>query len=200
MNQPIRMASLLATPAVGFEQPFEMLEACHERVNRMLALLVRLREYLPGHGADDNARQAARDVMRYFDLAAPHHHQDEELHVFPPLLAAGDAATVDLVRRLQRDHLQMESSWREARKVLDAVASGERQSLSAQRRGCPQPVCRSLRRSHPGRRTIGLPGGGGPARRAGAGCYGARNDAAARRGLTAAFSGCAAAPATARAS
>jgi hemerythrin-like domain-containing protein len=130
MNQPIRMASLLATPAVGFEQPFEMLEACHERVNRMLALLARLREYLPGHGADDNARQAARDVMRYFDLAAPHHHQDEELHVFPPLLAAGDAATVDRVRRLQRDHLQMESGWREARKVLDAVASGERQALA----------------------------------------------------------------------
>jgi len=49
MNQPIRMASLLATPAVGFEQPFEMLAACHERVNRMLALLERLREHLPGH-------------------------------------------------------------------------------------------------------------------------------------------------------
>ena len=130
MNQPIRMASLLATPAVGFEQPFEMLAACHERVNRMLDLLARLREHLPGHGADDNARQAARDVMRYFDLAAPHHHQDEELHVFPPLLAAGDPAAVDLVRRLQRDHVQMESGWREARKVLDAVASGERQALA----------------------------------------------------------------------
>ena len=33
MNQPIRMASLLSTPGVGFEQPFEMLEACHERVD-----------------------------------------------------------------------------------------------------------------------------------------------------------------------
>ena len=131
MNQPIRMASLLSTPAVGFEQPFEMLAACHERVDRMLALLARLREHLPGHGADDNARQAARDVMRYFDLAAPHHHQDEELHVFPPLLARNDPATVTLVRRLQRDHLQMESCWREARKVLDAVATGAAQALCA---------------------------------------------------------------------
>lgn len=131
MNQPIRMASLLSTSAVGFEQPFEMLAACHERVNRMLALLERLREHLPGHGADDNARQAARDVMRYFDLAAPHHHQDEELHVFPPLLAAGDPATVDLVRRLQRDHVQMASCWGAARLVLDAVAGGEQQALSA---------------------------------------------------------------------
>lgn len=30
--------------------------------------------------------------MRYFGLAAPLHHQDEELHLFPPLLAGPDAA------------------------------------------------------------------------------------------------------------
>ena len=64
MNQPIRMESLISEPAVGFEQPFEMLVACHERVNRMLTLLSRLREHMSSHGADDNARQAARDVMR----------------------------------------------------------------------------------------------------------------------------------------
>jgi hemerythrin-like domain-containing protein len=124
------MESLISAPAVGFEQPFEMLAACHERVNRMLTLLSRLREHMSSHGVDDNARQAARDVMRYFDLAAPHHHQDEELHVFPPLLAAGDPATVDLVRRLQRDHVQMTSCWADARRVLDAVACGERPALS----------------------------------------------------------------------
>lgn len=30
------------SPAVGFEQPFDMLEACHERVRRSLSLLERL--------------------------------------------------------------------------------------------------------------------------------------------------------------
>ena len=30
--------------------------------------------------------------MRYVDLAAPLHHQDEELHVFPLLLAGPGAA------------------------------------------------------------------------------------------------------------
>ncbi len=130
MSQPIRMSSLVAGPAPGFEQPFEMLEACHERVQRMLALLQRLREHLPGHGADANARQAARDVMRYFDLAAPQHHRDEELHVFPPLLAQGDPATLVLVRRLQQDHLQMEVRWAAAREVLDAVASGAIDALT----------------------------------------------------------------------
>ena len=42
-----------------------MLDACHDRVRRSLDLLRRLRDYLRGHGhgCDDSARQAARDVL-----------------------------------------------------------------------------------------------------------------------------------------
>jgi hypothetical protein len=58
-------------PSAGFEAPFEILAACHERVERMLALIQRLQQHLQDTGCDDSARQAARDVMRYFDLAAP---------------------------------------------------------------------------------------------------------------------------------
>jgi hemerythrin-like domain-containing protein len=112
-------------PAVGLEQPFEMLAACHERVTRMLGLLARLQQHLRDTGCDDAARQAARDVMRYFDLAAPLHHEDEELHVFPPLLAGGDPAVRALVLRLQHDHRQMALAWTEARQTLNAVAECE---------------------------------------------------------------------------
>ena len=49
-----------SAPAVGFEQPFAMLEACHERVQRTLALLARLRAHVRQHGADEDARQAAK--------------------------------------------------------------------------------------------------------------------------------------------
>ena len=112
------------TPAVGLEAPFEMLEACHERVQRMLTLMTRLQQHLLETGLDDSARQAARDVMRYFDLAAPLHHQDEELHVFPPLLAGTDADLRNLVQGLMQDHRQMETAWPLARAVLLAVAEG----------------------------------------------------------------------------
>jgi len=109
-------------PASGFEAPFEMLTACHERVQRMLGLLARLRAHLQANGCDEQAAQAARDVMRYFDLAAPLHHQDEELHVFPPLLAGSDETLKAVVRRLQQDHLAMEVAWPKARAVLLRVA------------------------------------------------------------------------------
>ncbi len=108
-------------PGVGFEAPFEMLGACHERVERMLALQTRLQQHLLERGCDDAARQAARDVMRYFDLAAPLHHQDEEIHVFPPLLAGPDAALRALVQRLLQDHRDMETAWPAARSVLQAI-------------------------------------------------------------------------------
>lgn len=98
-------------PAAGFEQPFEMLEACHDRVRRSLALLGRLIEHIDTHGHDEQSRGAARDVLRYFDLAAPHHHEDEERHVFPRLLAAGDAALAADVARLRSDHERMGALW-----------------------------------------------------------------------------------------
>lgn len=108
-------------PASGFEAPFEMLTACHERVHRMLGLLGKLRQHLRDTGCDEQASQAARDVVRYFDLAAPLHHQDEERHVFPPLLASADEALRVVVRRLQQDHLAMEVAWPKARGVLLSV-------------------------------------------------------------------------------
>ena len=111
-----------SAPAVGFEAPFDMLSACHERVERMLVLIVRLQTHLQEQGLDDQVRQAARDVMRYFDLAAPLHHEDEERHVFPPLMCGADAAVKALVLRLIQDHRQMEIAWQGARAVLNALA------------------------------------------------------------------------------
>lgn len=119
-------------PAVGFDTPFAMLEACHERVLRSLALLQKLQDYLHDHPCDDSARQAARDVLRYFDIAAPLHHEDEELHVFPPLLERGSADAVAAVRQLQQDHEAMSAHWQAARALLQALAEGSQHAFSAQ--------------------------------------------------------------------
>ena len=119
-------------PAVGFDTPFEMLQACHERVERTLALLQKLCDYLHGHACDDSARQAARDVLRYFDMAAPLHHEDEELHVFPLLLKRGDADVVVQGQQLQRDHDAMEQHWQDARVRLLALADGGVDAFSAE--------------------------------------------------------------------
>ena len=85
-----------SAPAVGFEQPFEMLEACHDRVRRSLALLRRIVDHVDAHGHDAASRSAVADVLRYFDLAGPHHHEDEEEDLFPAL--------IEKARRLSGQH------------------------------------------------------------------------------------------------
>ncbi len=109
-------------PAIGPEAPFEMLKACHERMQRSLQLLQKLQDHLARHGHDASAVQAAQDVLRYFNLAAPLHHQDEELHVFPPLLALDDVPVTADVQQLIQDHCAMEAAWQRAAVVLQQVA------------------------------------------------------------------------------
>lgn len=105
-------------PAVGFEQPFEMLEACHARVNRSLDLLRRLMAHIEANGHDPSSRSAAADVLRYFDIAAPLHHEDEEMHVFPALAGSTDAQLRTAIATLQGDHERMAALWAELRVAL----------------------------------------------------------------------------------
>ena len=62
--------------------------------------------------------------MRYFDLAGPAHHEDEERHVFPLLAATGDPALHTLAARLHDEHLEMARQWAGVRQTLQAVAEG----------------------------------------------------------------------------
>ncbi|QPF72788.1 hemerythrin domain-containing protein [Roseateles sp. DAIF2] len=100
-------------PGGSYAAPFELLAACHERVVRSLDLLERLLVHLERQGgvADATARDAAADVRRYFGLAAPLHHQDEERHLFPALEAGGDAAAAALCTRLREQHREMAELW-----------------------------------------------------------------------------------------
>ena len=111
-------------PAAGFDDPFGVLDACHERVRRSLALLERLAEHLGASGVDGAARDAARDVLRYFDLAAPAHHEDEERHVVPALRASGDAVAIASAERLLQDHVRIRAAWARLAPMLVRVANG----------------------------------------------------------------------------
>ena len=121
-----RVDLLHAGSAVGFDQPFEILAACHERVRRSLDLLQRLQAHVLQQGVDAQARDAAADVLRYFDKAGPAHHEDEERHVLPRLRAAGLAEMAD---GLHADHLEMTRLWARLREPLMAWTRGESAAL-----------------------------------------------------------------------
>lgn len=108
-------------PHGRFDEPFEMLEACHDRVRRNLVQMERLAARLPVHGCDAATAQAARDVLRYFDLSAPAHHEDEERHILPLLRAAGDEA---FAAQIEQEHHELHRRWIELRRSLVEVAAG----------------------------------------------------------------------------
>ena len=119
---------LFETPA-GFDEPLEMLQGCHRRIERQLDTLKRLRVHLAERGVDAEASAAAQAVLRYFALAAANHHEDEEKDLFPLLEArigdAGEAARFRAFREsLEQDHRALEASWARLKKPLEAIGDG----------------------------------------------------------------------------
>lgn len=118
------VSSLLDMAAPGFDQPLDMLEACHGRIARQCDTLEKLLAHLPLHGADSRAQQAARAVLAYFDTAAVHHHDDEERNLFPLLEQGGAAGACELVALLTREHDELALLWRSIRVQLVQVDTG----------------------------------------------------------------------------
>ena len=122
-----------SAPAAGPEAPLEMLAACHGRIENQCNTLLRMAPHIAQHGADDRVRTAAANVMRYFDTSATHHHEDEEMDLFPALIesmAGSDAVCIrELTEALTADHRRLEAAWRPIRAVLAQLAAGETVSL-----------------------------------------------------------------------
>lgn len=122
------------TAAASTEVPLEMLSACHGRVEMQCETLQRLCEHLQRHGADRAAIEAAEAVLRYFRLAAPHHHADEEEDLFPALLALpgqADGPLAALIGSLVQEHRMLEGLWQRLEAELVQVEAGDGTALSS---------------------------------------------------------------------
>jgi hemerythrin-like domain-containing protein len=127
--------SLFDLPA-AFDDPLEMLLACHRRIERQLQTLERLQVHLDVNGVDAEASTAAQSILRYFTRSAQSHHEDEEQDLFPLLEAripAGEekARFHALRERLEADHQQVSELWARLRKILEAVGDGMPRTLPA---------------------------------------------------------------------
>ncbi len=129
------MTDLLPDAAPGFDQPIAVLKHCHDRIRKQLATLARLGPHLAAHGADEQARQAASAVLKYFDKAAHWHHDDEELNLFPMLQATAQGEDAALLAQLGPgildEHRQMDAMWQGLHEQLAAIASGSASVLRA---------------------------------------------------------------------
>ncbi len=126
-----------AKPSPDFSNPIELLSDCHRRIERFLAVLVKVAEEAKGGPLTGEQRRALQNALDYFQNAAPRHTADEEESLFPRLRRKGQAEVQNALaemERLEADHQQAEE-WHElveqfGRKWLSenvlAPAEGER--------------------------------------------------------------------------
>lgn len=108
----------------GIDDPMALLRACHEKVVRFTTLAQRLQAHVRERGADEQAREAAQAVLRYFTLAAPLHHADEDENLFTALRALGHPPLTARIDALQAEHDTLGELWAEVRPWLEAIAAG----------------------------------------------------------------------------
>jgi pyridoxamine 5'-phosphate oxidase len=121
--------------APGFDQPLAVLKHCHDRIRKQIRTMQNLLTHLPRAGADEEAKQAAENILRYFSRAAHQHHADEEENLLPMLEAtvAGDDAAVlhELLPQIMAEHVRMGAAWSILERQLLAIARGESAALNA---------------------------------------------------------------------
>jgi pyridoxamine 5'-phosphate oxidase len=129
------MSNSLIDTAPDFGQPIAVLKHCHDRIRKQLATMGKLLAHLPAHGADEQARQAAQAVLKYFGNAAHLHHEDEEQNLLPMLDATAQGQDAELLRelapRILVQHAQMDEDWLIIKSQLDKIATGTGTALSA---------------------------------------------------------------------
>ena len=106
-----------------------VLKACHERMRTECEKLRQLVEHVQQHGCDDQARQTAASVIRYFDTAARTHHEDEEEDLLPRMMAAQTmsrgASLTRMIADIATEHREMDRSWTELRAGLQEVLANQ---------------------------------------------------------------------------
>lgn len=134
---------MMVTTRPGFEDPIEILNACHDKVRHFASLTIRLRDYLQKVGMDATATEAATRVRRYFNVAAVLHHQDEEQDLFPALLMLPEGllsssvrdALTQSIQSLGREHETLGEAWSQIDRWLERIEAGE---------SAPEPACVDL--------------------------------------------------------
>lgn len=125
--------SAAETPA-DFDHPVALLLACHERVRHFAGLVPKIAARLAPGEPDAAVREAAASVLRYFDVAAQLHHQDEEEDVFPALRAvlrgAPDTALAAAIERIEGEHQALAAAYAQVRPALAALAAGQAATLA----------------------------------------------------------------------
>jgi pyridoxamine 5'-phosphate oxidase len=123
------------SPLPESNDPLAMFTLCHQRIRKQCGNLEALARDLTRYHVDNTARNRAAMIVRFFDVDAREHHEDEELVFFPRLLAldidtSAKAELGPLLDILSKDHNTLHDVWRSLRQSLWSIVDGKSASTN----------------------------------------------------------------------
>lgn len=113
---------------VSWDEPIEMLYACHQKVKQFCRQLQLLPEYLAKNGCNEAVKRDIQQILTYFNQSAPLHHDDEEQDFFPALMKVLPQVKTE-IDALEAQHLELHQSWDHLSLQLVALLNGERTEI-----------------------------------------------------------------------
>lgn len=112
--------------SVTFENPLELLLSCHEKILHFSSALSELSTTLKKEGWSDNITASAVQIRRYFNVASPEHHLDEEHHLFPAIIALDpelkkteSIEIIQLLNSMIKEHVESDALWETLDSMLE---------------------------------------------------------------------------------
>lgn len=122
------MLNLEPQKFVTWDEPIEMLYACHGKVKSFCRQLQLLPDYLEKNGVNQAVKNDVQQILNYFNQSAPLHHDDEEKDFFPALIKQRPEAQTD-VDLLEAQHIELHRNWDELSAQLVALLNGDIQQI-----------------------------------------------------------------------
>ena len=110
-------------PDLAIDDPMALLTACHDKVRHFCGLLDRLGAHVLAQGSDITAQEAATAIRRYFEMAAPLHHDDEDIDLYPALVRRQPGLS-ELARQIGQEHTELNRQWTTVQAWLMKVQAG----------------------------------------------------------------------------
>lgn len=112
----------------SWAEPIDMLYACHSKVKSFCRQLQILPDYLEKNGINQAVKNDVKQILNYFNISAPLHHEDEENDFFPELIKVQPQARIE-VDELERQHERLHKNWDDLSKQLEDLLVGKRENV-----------------------------------------------------------------------
>lgn len=113
---------------VTWAEPIEMLYACHGKVKRFCKQLQILPTYLAENGVNQAVKTDVQQIVNYFNISAPLHHDDEEKDFFPALVEVYPQAQ-ETIELLETQHGSLHQNWDNLEVQLKELLENKRENI-----------------------------------------------------------------------